>query len=66
MAETNEEKEYEEKEGGAMIGFMVPQAMKAKLDAVAKADGRTMSGWIRKALQDALETLELNTSQPEE
>ncbi len=41
-------------ENNIRISIVIPKDLKLKADQMANADGRSLSGWIRKLITDAL------------
>lgn len=41
-------------ENNIRISIVIPKDLKLKADQVANADGRSLSGWIRKLITDAV------------
>jgi len=41
-------------EDNTRISIVIPKDLKADADKIANADGRSLSGWIRKLITDAV------------
>lgn len=41
-------------ENNTRISIVIPKALKLEADKVANSDGRSLSGWIRKLITDAI------------
>jgi len=42
------------KESNTKVCFTIPKELKAEADKIANADGRSLAGWIRKLVSDAV------------
>ena len=56
MSKQPETPESEER-GWPLLGVKMPTELKEKIQQVAQMDGRTMSGWARRVLEKAVETV---------
>lgn len=41
-------------ENNTRISIVIPKDLKAEADKIANSDGRSLSGWIRKLITDAI------------
>ena len=41
-------------EDNTRISIVIPKALKAEADKIANKDGRSLAGWIRKLISDAV------------
>lgn len=41
-------------EDNTRISIVIPKNLKAEADKIANADGRSLAGWIRKLISDAV------------
>ena len=49
-------------ESNTRISIVIPKDLKAEADKIANADGRSLGGWIRKLITDAV--VEYNQNNP--
>lgn len=45
------------------ILVVIPKKLKAEADRIANADGRSLSGWVRKLISDAVEEYNKNDAE---
>ena len=45
------------------ILVVIPKKLKAEADKIANADGRSLSGWVRKLISDAVEEYNKNDAE---
>ena len=45
------------------ILVIIPKKLKAEADRIANADGRSLSGWVRKLISDAVEEYNKNDAE---
>lgn len=49
-------------ENNIRISIVIPKELKNEADKIANADGRSLSGWIRKLIVDAISNNKSDTS----
>lgn len=50
-------------ESNTRISIVIPKELKEKADKIANADGRSLGGWIRKLISDAINEHEKSDTQ---